>query len=181
MVEINESVLKFVCDNLSTKSQQYIQRELFASDCSVNRFFDKSSTLDMSNIQDVIVGKLDDVEKQFFVIRQSLFKRIAGTRRRMDEDDSINITASQSEINKAKELYEQRSARLDELCSDYRKTYHLLNRLLKHRLSDTIAIVLGKNPRILKTMYNGFESGFCFEIVNENTIILSNEQVLGGD
>ena len=180
MIEITESARRFVICCLSEKSQQYIQNELFASEYLINKILREIPKSQIDN-EDLLIGELSDSEAQLFIIKQSLSKRIAGTERRIGEVNRVSILDSQSEIKGAMDLYYQREARLRELRNDYKQVYFHLNSLIESRLGDIICSALEKNPLIIKSSYNGFDSGFDFKILNKNNIVLINTSVLGGD
>jgi adenylate cyclase len=181
MSEINELVLRFVNTFLSTKSQEYIQKDLFTSDYHTNRILSETPKLQFGNDKDLIIGQLDTPETQLFIIKQTLSKRIAGTRKRMDEVHRVSILSSKREIDEAQKKYWEREVRLTQLISDYRWVYHHLSSIIGDRLKNIIQSTLEKNPAIMKKMYNGFDSGFDFKIVDRNKIVLTNTSVIGGD
>lgn len=180
-MKIQESVLTYIKDNVSTKSKHYITEELFVTDRATKRILAENPASNNANKYNII-GELTDEELQFFVIRQSLGKRISGTERRMQESTTVDIFASEKEIRKVKELYQERSLRFDELCSDYRAVHKYLLSLIRKRLDSEIKSLLQKNSTILKTpAISGSSAGYIFIIVDERKIAIENWYPMGGD
>ncbi len=178
---IKQSILEFAANNLSQKSYKYISEELFIDQYYTDEVVAENRKEFPSEPSDIIIGELDEIELQLFVITISLSKRIDGTKGRMGEVDSVSILAPASVIESAKELYSKRYNRLQELKQDYTSSFHYLNNLIFQTRKEQVEISLAQNPHIYKKIFNGFHSGFDFEIVAGNKIKLVNNQILGGD
>lgn len=181
-------VLEFVFYELSEKTEAYIKNELFSTQKAIETFFNESSESLKESDKDLIIGELESSEVELFVIRNSLSRRLNGTRKRIDNSHSeLEDATLEFERTKITEKLSEREERFKELFTDYDRVYNYLNSLIINRLKDKIDHVLGKKPNIIKEKYrqrhdcHSNTSGFDFKIVERNKIVLTNHYVMGGD
>ncbi len=180
---ISRSVFNFVSENLSQKSQEYILYKLFENDLYINKFL--SECLPMTiKYKGQKIGSLNQAELQLFVIKDSLLKRIKGTRRRINELDW-----SIQHPNGAEQLFkkEQNSEfhRLEELFDDFNSIKKYLDSLIEKRLKKKMELVFSKKLDISRVRYGyqmfGDSFGYIFVVFNTKIIALDNGISISGD
>ena len=177
-----QAIVSILIDALSAKSKKYITEGLFATDRATNKILAECPHL--KNGKDAVIGQLTIEELQIFITLQSLSKRIAGTKRRMneedDEDDAELVTKVQMQTREA--LFYQRETRLKELVSDCLKVSEYFSHLVGERLKTNITSVLDRNPTLLKKQARPpHNSGYTFIVMNDKSISLENWQPMSGD
>lgn len=176
-------VLDFVTKNLSNKSREYILGRLFIGKHFTNKLLAENPQLENEEKQ-LMIGQLNDEEKELFVIIKSLRKRMAGTQQRAIDAGHITIHSSSFAVEEARNKYREERERLDELSDDHEKAFLYFISLIKERLKKEIDYTLEKNPNILKKMYDyssEYSSGFAFNFFDQGEIILKNQYPACGD
>ena len=175
---MEEKTKIFVLGNLSKKSSSYILNSLFKNTVRIEA---EMLSFDDNNKKDIfIIGNLDESGLELYIIMDSLFRRIKGTRERIndlyiDEDGPEEIAELLSEMNR----------RLKELESDWAKIRDFLYNVIEIKFQKEIQEILNAQSDLLKERfhwsdYNSY-AGYIFVFFKQKIFGITNYFPVGGD
>ncbi len=181
ILQINKSVLNFVTNNLSPESQKRITEQLFNDQHCTKNAIARNREAFFQRRTDIAIGDLNEEETQLFVIIDYLSQWIAFAKEKQRKTAITSVFSSQGGLKGKQKHLLKIKERVDELEADLRVSYHHLNSTIWQTRKDLVEAALSKHPHIYKKIYDGWSSGFAFEIVAGNKITLVNQQMIGGD